>query len=219
MTKAIPTAVTRNNLQANLKVATCSAWVPLNVSLSPASYPFPLFPSSLPPNARLDVSGSVDVWSYLGGNCTNTPNTGLFPFLKFKVVSTNAAGKTSSYIYTNRSTYAYGFTGNCSAPGNVYRNNATLEDNRFNYAWWSGGYEGTIGLGMNKTDTYPGYQWGSAPNSWFPRTPASKQPNPLTSIVLIPAAGGSFCCNINWILEPSDVLPLGKDCGSTTGGH
>lgn len=187
------------------------------MSLSPASYPLPIFPSSLPANARLVVNGSVDVYSYLGSNCTNAPNTGLFPSLKFRVIYTNAQGVVSSYLYTNKTASAYGFTGPCSAPGNLYRNSTAQQDNRFNLAWWAG-VEGIIGEGMNLTDTYPGYLWGSAPNSWFARTPQSKQPDPLTSIVLIPAAGGSFCCNLKWIFEPSDVLPLGKNCSVVPGG-
>lgn len=211
--KYVPTAATRNNLYANLKVATCSDWSVLNTSVSPANYPLPIFPSSLPANAHLNVSGSVDIYSYLGSNCTNSPQTALIPLLKFRVVYTTPSGATGSYLYTNKTAAAYGFTGNCAAPGNLYRNNATLEDNRFNLAWWSS-VEGIIGEGMNTTDVHPGYLWGAAPSAWFARSPDSNLPDPLTSIVLIPAAGGSFCCNIKWIYHAADVLPLGQNCSS-----
>ena len=78
--------------------------------------------------------------------------------------------------------------GNCSAPGNLYRNNVTLQDDRFNLAWW--GSEGIIGEGMSaiSADGVPGMLWGAAPNSWFVRDAAAAAAaglQPLTSIVLV----------------------------------
>ncbi len=78
--------------------------------------------------------------------------------------------------------------GSCSAPGDLYRNNVTLQDDRFNLAWWNS--EGIIGEGMNATaaNGVPGMLWGAAPNSWFARDKAAAAAaglKPLTSIVLV----------------------------------
>jgi hypothetical protein len=194
--------------------AECNDWQILNTSaVAPALYSMPFFPST----KNISVRGTVDVYSYLSGNCTKGVNSGLFPFLRFVESKKTSGGKWNKQAYgkLDKIVFGYGFSGkhsdvgsyclssrcralshmapqmhagNCSAPRNLYRNNATLEDNRFNLLWWSGA-EGIIGEGMNMTDTiYPGYLWGSAPNSWFPRVNSTNRTN-LQSIVLIVEGG------------------------------
>ena len=72
--------------------------------------------------------------------------------------------------------------GNCSGPIDLYRNNVSLADNRFNMLWWGYG----AGEANATTDTN-GTIWGAAPNSWIVRGPLD--PNPLGSIVLLPEGG------------------------------
>lgn len=205
-TKYVPTATIRYDVHT--QVASCSAWKVLNTSaVSPSIYPLPFFPATL----NMTVEGSINIYSYLGGNCTSSPNTLLNPLLKFSVwVKQSSTRWTARAPQAGSTAFAYGFTGSCSAPGNLYRNNLTLQDSRFNLAWW--GAEGIIGEGMNTTDNYPGYLWGAAPQSWF--TPNGTSAVRLASIVLIPQAGPTFCCNVDYTGYPAaaSVLAKGKNC-------
>lgn len=129
----VPTAIgsyLRNSRQATVLAATCSDWQALNLSaVSPSSYTLPVFPSTIPKPWNLKVTGDIGIYTYLGSNCTNSPQTALIPLLNFKQISykpgTNKIA--SSKPYTNKNTVAYGFTGACTAPGNLYRNNVTLQ--------------------------------------------------------------------------------------------
>ncbi len=60
----------------------------------------------------------------------------------------------------------------------LYRNNATLGDNRLNLVWWGRGNEGFT----NTT----GLLFGSAPNTFFPRRNATAAGPALRSILLAP---------------------------------
>lgn len=210
--KVVKTAAVRTYL--NTQIATCSKWTTLNYSaISPASYAMPYFP----PTLNMSVSGAVDVYEYLSTNCTSSANTGLFPFLRFSVWSKLKGKWTSTPAPNGLTAFAYGFQGSCSAPGNLYRNNATLQDNRFNLAWW--GKENVIGTGMNASDLYPGYMWGSAPQSWFTREPAAA--DALRSIVIMAQSGPSFCCNVDYtgFPAPKAVLKQGVNCATAGPAH
>lgn len=95
-------------------------------------------------------------------------------------------------------------TGNCSAPGHLYRNNFTLQDDRFNLAYWNNDNE--VGFGTNATNGRPGYLWGGAPNSWFVRDPDAAAASGLTalrSIILVTEGGehdGILCHTVAAIL-------------------
>lgn len=209
VTKTIKTADVRPYLFNT--TARCNTWTVLNTTaVSPSVYPLPFFP----PTLNMTLEGTLDVISYLGNNCSENPNTALIPFLKFSVWVKSGKTWRSQAPPAGYTAFGYGFEGPCSAPGNLYRDNATLQDNRFNLAWW--GAEGIIGEGMNTTDLYPGYLWGAAPGAWFVRN--ATDAHRMQSVVVIAQGGPTFCCSLNYqgFPAPTDLLAKGKKCSSAT---
>lgn len=209
----IKTASLRTN--PNIQVATCGAtafggspWKVLNLTaLAPSLYTLPFFK----PTKNITVSGTLDVVQYLGGPPACTATSGLFPFLQLKEWYRSKGRLLSKSAATNTVVYGYGFSGTCSAPTNLYRNNATLQDSRFNLAWWNG-VEGAVGTGMNFTDIYPGYLWGAGVNSWLVGN--STAANRLRSVVLIIESGPAFCCDLSYagFPEPQEILKQQATC-------
>lgn len=194
------------------KIGACSEWTVLNTSaISPSVFFMPWFA----PVYNMTVSGSVDIVSYLVNNCTGSFNTALIPFLNFRIWLKQGDGYSNRAPPAGLTTFAYGYQGSCAAPGNLYRNNVSLADNRFNLAWW--GAENEIGNGMNTSDYYPGWQWGAAPQSWVLRN--STAPDRMQSIVLFAQNGPTFCCNVNYTGYPAPdaVLKEGHDCAVDPG--
>ncbi len=81
------------------------------------------------------------------------------------------------------------FPGNCSRPGNLYRNNVTMQDDRFNLAYWN--YDNLIGEGINATTMgKPGYLWGGAPNSYQWRGPWQAAQGAPLGCIIVAVQGG-----------------------------
>lgn len=219
----VKTADVRTSTYPYTQVASClspsgspsgtSPWKILNTTaLSPSVYPLPFFPAT----KNISVGGTLDVYSYMGGNCSNSSNTALVPFLQLKEWYRSKGKLLSRPAPTNSIVFGYGFTGPCSAPTNLYRNNITQQDNRFNLAWWDG-REGAVGTGMNASDLYPGYLWGASVNPWLLGN--SSATNRLRSIVLIVQSGPAFCCDLSYagFPQPEEVLKK-MSCPGVAGG-
>ncbi|KAG1672132.1 hypothetical protein FOA52_001720 [Chlamydomonas sp. UWO 241] len=212
----VPTAALRSEYAPWIVAASASEWNILNTTDAAikASY---FLPSFDPPNNNVTVKGKVDVYVYIRNNCTSGGQTTLVANLMYTKYEkkggkwqTNPYGRVEKHVQT----YAYGFTGTCDAPGNLYRSDVTtpaMLDNRFNFAYWNNDNE--IGLGMNETDGTPGFQWGAAPQSYIVRGPEqAAEGETLKSIVLIVQGGATFCANLEWLADPMGVMAWGVDC-------
>eukprot|EP00798_Chlamydomonas_sp_ICE-L_P002636 gene2636-5009_t len=105
--------------------------------------------------------------------------------------------------------------GSCEEPGNMYRNNETLQDDRFNILFWNDEH-GAIGEGMNSSDLYPGKQWGATVNAWFPEVSAEKR---IQSIIIVTRGGPLMCCTVDYsgYETPESVLEKGHNCDDPSG--
>ncbi|KAG2496380.1 hypothetical protein HYH03_005608 [Edaphochlamys debaryana] len=152
----------------------------------------PVFPAV---NSSISVTGTVTIFTYLDGNCTDRATTA--PDVNLQVTL-------NGQPYANRQINGYGFTGNCSAPGDLYRNNVTRGDDRFNLVYWYKEHSMTDENGTT---------WGAAPNVFVLREPSA--PNALRSIVLYPSPADSapVCCNLVYNEPaPADFLTQGSFC-------
>ncbi len=74
----------------------------------------------------------------------------------------------------------YGFTGNCAAPGDIYRHDYLRGDNRCNLIWWRA---------ENSNTTEDGHLIGGAPNVFRSRVPPAV--DAVRSVVLYPSPADS----------------------------
>lgn len=196
-------------------VAVARNFTVLNVTAVASTYMLP----SMPSYKEIAIKGYVNVYSYLSNNCTSAPQATLCPSLKFSQrKKVDGKMKWVPYGYSDKLVYGYGFTGTCSAPGDLYRNNATLQDNRFNLAYWNA--DGNlIGEGLNATTPgKPGYLWGGAPNSYQWRGPwQAAKGAPLGCIIVVVQGADTYCSNVEWLANPDSIMADGKNCSSS--GH
>lgn len=169
------------------RIATCSSWAPLALNLdNAATLPgvLPVFPSAT--NSTLNVTGQLHVWWYLNSNCSDDASTSL--------EVANISFSLNGAPYAGKQMYGYGFTGNCSSPGDLYRQNATAGDDRFNLQFFRR---------ENAVTGADGVMWGMAVNRMTTRTPG--QPLPLMSVVLLPNPNDSppMCCNLQYLDPPA----------------
>ncbi|KAG1672131.1 hypothetical protein FOA52_001719 [Chlamydomonas sp. UWO 241] len=232
----VPNAALRTEYAPWIVAASASEWNVLDTTDAAIKSNY-FLPSLDPPNNNVTVKGKVDVYVYIRNNCTTGGQTTLVANLMYtkyemtggkwekvdgKWQKTGGKWQTNPYgrVKKHVQTYAYGFTGTCDSPGNIYRNDATdpmMLDNRFNMEYWN--KENLIGVGMNESDTVtggggvPGYQWGSAPQAHIVRGPEqAAEGETLKSIVLVVQGGATFCANLKWLADPMDVMAWGVDC-------
>ncbi|PNG99771.1 hypothetical protein TSOC_014444, partial [Tetrabaena socialis] len=157
------------------EAASCSSWLPLNFS-SLNLGPLPVFP---PATTRLSATGRASIFYYLDGNCTDRATTAVTVN-----VSLTLDGQTP---YAGKQVNGYGFVGNCSNPRDLYRNNASAGDDRFNMVWWRR---------ENSNTTDDGTLFGAAPNVMISRAPPAA--DALRSVVLYasPADSEPLCCDL-----------------------
>eukprot|EP00798_Chlamydomonas_sp_ICE-L_P001304 gene1304-32653_t len=206
----IPTADIRTN--AHSMIGVCSDWVNINHTAAWSSYFMPYFETEV----NMTVEGTIELYTYLGGaNCTNSPQSGIFPMLEYKVWNKKNGKYRSKAPKTTAISWAYTWTGSCDAPGNMYRNNETLQDDRFNILYWNDEH-GAIGEGMNSSDLYPGKQWGATVNAWFPEVSAEKR---IQSITIVTRGGPLMCCTVDYsgYETPESVLEKGHNCDDPSG--
>lgn len=181
----------------------------LNTTAVLPTYILPFSPSY----KDVAVKGYVNVYSYLSNNCTNAPQATLCPSLMFsRQKKVNGKMQWTPYGYLDKETFGYGFTGNCSAPGNLYRNNITMQDDRFNLAFWHD--DNLIGEGLNATTLgKPGYLWGGAPNSYQFRGPwQAALGAPLGCIIVVVQGAATYCSNVEWLANPDSIMAGGNNC-------
>lgn len=170
-------------------LATCSPsnWAPIARS---TLRPLPVFADDAT-TATLSFSNNVNLWLYQAGNCSDKPNTA------FEAAHFTITDLATGAPYANRPTYAYGYTGNCSAPGDFYRFNYTRGDSRFNILWWG-----------NQITDENGTLWGTAPNDGDVTLRPTPSAQPIQSIVLLtsPADSPAMCCTLTYNEPPPPLF-------------
>jgi hypothetical protein len=92
----------------NLLAGVASEWKILNTAALGTNYTLPAFNAT----ENLTVSGTVGVYTYLSGNCSNSPQTTLIPFLDFKLHKMHRKNMTTKpWGNGAKVVFGYGFTG------------------------------------------------------------------------------------------------------------
>lgn len=102
----MPTADVRSDVHEH--IATCGNFTALNLTaLTPSSFTLPWFPAM----SNFTLTGTVDVYSYLGNNCTSSINSGLFPLLRLSRSIPQGGEWVSRPVGAGVTTFGYGFEG------------------------------------------------------------------------------------------------------------